>query len=327
MTRELPAGLPETTNGTVLTVGTFDGVHRGHALVLERTAAAARRAGLPSVAVTFDPHPLDVVNPSAAPPLLTLWTEKLEVLGQTPIDYVGVVPFTPELSRLTPEEFVDRILIGRFRMRELLIGYDHGFGRGRAGDVESLKVIGQKRGFAVEIVEAVLGSDGSPISSTSVRRAIAHGDLPRALEGLGRRYSFTGVVQSGERRGRLLGFPTLNLLSGSSRKLLPPHGVYAVRAEARSGMFGGMMNLGPRPTFGDSEIGLEVHLFGAAGDWYGQSVRVEFVTRLRDTMKFSGPEELVAQLKTDAENAHRALTALVPAANVKGSGTNTSSLL
>jgi len=306
--RELRAGLPATDGGAVVTVGTFDGVHRGHALVLERTAAAARRAGMPSLAVTFDPHPLDIVNPSAAPPLLTLWDEKLEALGQSPIDYVGVVPFTVELSRLTPEQFVDQVLIERFGMRELWIGYDHGFGRGRAGDVESLKVIGGKRGFAVEVVDPVLGSDGTPISSTAVRRAIAHGDLARALEGLGRRYSFSGAVRSGEQRGRLLGFPTLNLALGSGRKLLPPHGVYAVRAEGRGGMFGGMMNLGPRPTFGETEVGLEVHLFGAGGDWYGQTVRVEFVSRLRDTMKFSGPEQLVSQLKADAEDARRALT-------------------
>jgi riboflavin kinase/FMN adenylyltransferase len=325
--REVRAGLPEIEQGAVVTVGTFDGVHRGHALVLERTAAAARRAGMPSLAVTFDPHPLDVVNPSAAPPLLTLWDEKLEALGQSPIDYVGVVPFTPELSRLTPEAFVDQVLIERFRMRELWIGYDHGFGRGRAGDVESLKVIGGKRGFGVEVVEPVLGSDGAPISSTAVRRAIAHGDLARALEGLGRRYSFSGTVTSGEQRGRLLGFPTLNLGTAPGRKLLPPHGVYAVRAEGRGASFGGMMNLGPRPTFGDTEVSLEVHLFGATGNWYGQKVRVEFVSRLRDTMRFSGPEELVSQLRTDAANARRALLSLVPAANVNDSGTNTSSLL
>ena len=319
--------LPAIHDGAVVTVGTFDGVHRGHALVLERTAADAARLGMPGLAVTFDPHPLDVVNPSAAPPLLTLWEEKLEALGQSPIDYVGVVPFTAELSRLSPEEFVDQVLIGRFRMRELWIGYDHGFGRGRAGDVESLRMIGRKRGFAVEVVDPVLGSDGSPISSTAVRRAVAHGDLARALEGLGRRYSFSGTVRAGDQRGRLLGFPTLNVALASPRKLLPPHGVYAVRAEGRGRAFGGMMNLGPRPTFGDAEIGLEVHLFGATGDWYRQQVRVEFVSRLRDTMKFANPEELVSQLQTDAENARRALRSLIPAANVNDSGTNTSSLL
>jgi riboflavin kinase / FMN adenylyltransferase len=144
---------------------------------------------------------------------------------------------------------------------------------------------------------------------------------------LGRRYSFSGSVRSGEQRGRLLGFPTLNIALPLGRKLLPPHGVYAVRAEGRGAAFGGMMNLGPRPTFGDTEVSLEVHLFGASGDWYGQKVRVEFVSRLRDTMKFGGPEELVSQLRIDAENARRALHSLVPAANVNDSGTNTSSLL
>lgn len=323
--RDVPA-FPGLVRGAVVTVGTFDGMHRGHALVLERTADRARRSGLASVAVTFDPHPLDVVNPSAAPPLLTLWEEKLEQLAQTAVDYVAVVPFTAELATLSAEEFVTRVLIGAYDMKELLIGHDHGFGRGRAGDVESLRLLGRQRGFPVEVVPAVLGSDDAPISSTGIRRAIAHGDFARAMDGLGRRYAFSGVVVTGEKRGRLLGFPTLNLELSSRRKLLPPHGVYAVHIQGAAGAFGGMMNLGPRPTFGDERISLEVHAFDAAGDWYGGRVRVEFVARLRDTMKFAGPEELVAQLKRDAEHARSALTALVPAAKLKGSGTNTSSL-
>lgn len=317
--------LPRAAAGTVVTCGTFDGMHRGHVLVLERTAQRARAAGLVSVALTFDPHPLDVVNPSAAPPLLTLWDEKLEVLAQSVVDYVVVLPFTQELSALSPDEFVERVLVGGLGMKELLIGHDHGFGRGRAGDAESLRMIGRRRGFPVDVVDAVVGTDGAPISSTIIRRAIAHGDLARASDGLGRRYSFGGRVTQGEHRGRLLGFPTLNLEVASRRKLLPPNGVYAVRVEGRNASFGGMMNLGPRPTFGDERVSLEVHLFEASGDWYGSSVRVEFVTRLRDTVKFSGPEELVAQLRRDAQHARSALTALGPAANVRGSGTNTSS--
>jgi riboflavin kinase/FMN adenylyltransferase len=322
----LQASLPYARRGAVLTCGTFDGVHRGHALVLERTAERARQSGFASVALTFDPHPLDVVNPSAAPPLLSLWDEKLEALAQTSIDYAAVVPFTSELAAYTAEEFVERVLIDAFGMRELLIGHDHGFGRGRAGDVESLRMMGRRRGFPVEVVSAVLGSDGAPISSTGIRRAVAHGDLARASDGLGRRYAFSGRVTSGEGRGRLLGFPTLNLELPSRRKLLPPHGVYAVHVEGADAAFGGMMNLGPRPTFGDATITLEVHLFDAAGDWYGRTVRVEFVSRLRDTMKFSGPDELVAQLGRDADQARAALTALVRPASLKGSGTNTSTL-
>ena len=318
---------PDARHGTVVTCGTFDGVHRGHALVLEETAAAAKRAELASVALTFDPHPLDVVNPSAAPPLLTLWDEKLEALAQSSVDYAVVLPFTPALSALTPDEFVVRVLIERLGMRELIIGHDHGIGRGRAGDVESLRMIGRKRSFPVDVVGAVLGSDGTPVSSTAVRRAIAHGDLARASDGLGRRYSFAGRVTAGEGRGKLLGFPTLNLELATRRKLLPPHGVYAVTVQGRERAFGGMMNLGPRPTFGDERVGLEVHVFEASGDWYGKNVKVEFVSRLRDTIQFPGVDALVSQLHRDAENARRALTGLVPAANVKGSGTNTSSLL
>ena len=318
--------LPGAARGAVVTVGTFDGMHRGHTLVLERTAECAKQAELASIAVTFDPHPLDIVNPSAAPPLLTLWNEKLAMLAQTAIDYVGVVPFTPDLAAYSPEEFVERVLIARFEMKQLLIGHDHGFGRGRAGDVESLRVIGKRRGFPVEVVDAVVGADGSPISSTGIRRAIAHGDLIRAADGLGRMYGFTSIVISGEGRGARLGFPTLNLEIGSRRKLLPPHGVYTVRVEGRTAAYGGMMNLGPRPTFGDERVSLEVHLFDASGDWYGREVNVEFVSRLRDTMKFASAAELAAQLKVDAKNARVALTALVPSAKLNGSSTNTSSL-
>src|SRR5688572_9208865 len=183
LVREGSLALPRGQKGTVLTCGTFDGMHRGHMLVLERTAERARQSGLASVALTFDPHPLDVVNPSAAPPLLTLWDEKLEALAQSSIDYVAVVPFTPELAAYTAEQFVELVLLDGFDMRELLIGHDHGFGRGRAGDVESLRMIGKRRGFPVEVVSAMLGSDGAPISSTAIRRAIAHGDLARASDG------------------------------------------------------------------------------------------------------------------------------------------------
>jgi len=310
--------------GSVVTVGTFDGVHRGHHLVLERTADAARDDERVSVALTFDPHPLDVVNPSAAPPLLTLHEEKLELLAQTTMDYIAVIPFTSELAAKSPEEFVTDVLIKRFNMRALYVGHDHGFGRGRAGDVESLRTIGSRLGFPVTAIDAVRGSDGTPISSTGIRRALAHGDLARAMDGLGRRYSFAGRVGRGAGRGMDLGFPTLNVELSSRRKLLPPHGVYAVLVTSASRTYGGMMNLGPRPTFGDEREGLEVHAFDATGDWYGAPIKVEFVARLRDTVRFSGPDALVAQLREDEKNARSALTELMRTANVKGSGTNTS---
>lgn len=300
-------GLPPEVRGTVCTVGTFDGVHRGHQLVLERLAARARLRGLPAVLVTFEPHPLEVVNPAAAPPLLTLGDEKSEVLAESPLDYVVVLPFTAALARYEAADFVDHVLMARLGVRELLIGYDHGFGRGRSGDAEVLKELGSARGFDVAVVEAVQGTDNRPISSTTIRRAIAGGDLPRAADGLGRAYSIGGVVQRGDQRGRSLGFPTLNLGAPSRRKLLPPAAVYAVRVQTPLGTFGGMMNLGPRPTFGDALSTLEVHCFDFTGDLYGARVRVDLIARLRETRQFDGPEALRAQLAQDAVSARAAL--------------------
>lgn len=310
--------LPPDVEGTVLTVGTFDGVHRGHQDVLARLAQRARAAGLRSLLVTFDPHPLEVVNPDAAPHLLTPGRERLAALAESGLDYVAVVPFTRTLASYEAAQFVDLVLRDRLRMRELLIGHDHGFGRGRAGGVPVLQALGAVRGFAVEVVEPVSAGDGHPVSSTAIRRAVAGGDLQRAAQALGRPYGATGRVVHGEQRGRLLGYPTINVELPSSRKLLPPEGVYAVRVQGRPGAFGGMLNLGPRPTFGDTARSLEAHLFDAGGDWYGEAVQVEFVARLRDTRRFDGVEALVAQLGRDAQQARRALASGAPAGAARG---------
>lgn len=301
------SGLPPDAPGTVVTVGTFDGVHRGHRDVLARIARRGEVTGLRTVAVTFDPHPLAVVNPTAAPPLLTVGEEKLEVIAESGVDYLAILPFTRALQRYDAAQFVDEVLRRRFRMRELVIGYDHGFGRGRTGDVDVLRRLGETRGFTVEVVDAV-SEDGHPISSTLVRRAVAGGDLERARRALGRAYSLSGRVRSGEGRGRLLGFPTINLGAPSPRKLLPPEGVYAVRVQTPRGAFGGMMNMGPRPTFGDAATTLEVHLFDARVTLDDAAVRVDFVARLRDTQRFPSAEALVAQLREDEAAARRALT-------------------
>ena len=311
------SGLPPTTKGTVLTVGTFDGVHRGHQRVLECIARRGNELGLSSVLVTFDPHPLEVVRKEAAPPLLTLAPEKLEVIAESGINYLAIVPFTKKLQRYDAAAFVDQVLRQRFHVRHLVIGHDHGFGRGRAGDVEVLRRLGETRGFTVEVVPAVQDAAGVAISSTSIRQAIGAGDLERAARLLGRAYSVTGRVQGGDRRGRLLGFPTINLGTPSPRKLLPPAGVYAVRAQTHLGPFNGMMNLGARPTFGDETIAIEVHLFDAEGDFYDRAVRIDIVARLRDTRKFDGVDALVAQLREDERQARRALTQPLSSHNVK----------
>jgi riboflavin kinase/FMN adenylyltransferase len=300
------APLPRLPNGSTVTVGSFDGVHLGHQAVLQEIDRRARAAGRASVLVTFDPHPLEVVNPDAAPPLLTTGPERLEILAQSPLDYVLILRFDRQLAGLPPESFVRDILLERCGVRELVIGHDHGFGRGRSGDVETLRRLGAREGFEVDVVDPV-DFGGQHISSSRIRRAVAGGDLVTARAMLGRPYGVVGRVGEGERRGRLLGVPTINLTELSPRKLLPPDGVYAVAVEWRGGRLGGMMNQGPRPTFQDGRRTLEVHLFDFEGDLYNEWVRVEWVDRLRDIERFSSVEQLQQQLERDRTSAVAAL--------------------
>jgi riboflavin kinase/FMN adenylyltransferase len=301
-------GLPQLARGCVATVGTFDGVHSGHRDILRRVEERAAAAGLPAALVTFRPHPLEVVNPTAAPMLLTPHDEQLDALVDSGPLVVIVLPFTVTLARYSAESFVNTLLLDRYHMRELVIGYDHGLGRGRQGDVTVLAELGKRHRFGVDVVPPTVDELGVPISSSSIRTSLAHGDLDRVRRSLGRPYSFRGVVIPGQHRGRDLGYPTLNIELASTRKLLPPEGVYAVRARTARGSFDGMMNLGGRPTFGEGARALEVHLFDASGDWYGEGVAVEFIRRLRDTTRFQSVEALVEQLGRDAEHARLALT-------------------
>jgi riboflavin kinase/FMN adenylyltransferase len=307
------------STGTIVTVGTFDGVHRGHLAVLSTLLREADRTGLEPLLVSFEPHPLEVLKPAEAPRLLSPGEERLEALATAGVRRVALLPFTPTLARYTAEDFVDRVLRPAYDMRRLLIGYDHGFGRGRSGDVDTLRRLGESRGFAVDVVPPVIGSAGQAISSSAIRRAITAGDLDSAAEWLGRRYTVAGRVVSGHRRGRLIGYPTLNVEPPSPRKLVPPFGVYAVVVDTLRGRFGGMMNLGPRPTFEDQSMSIEVHLFDADADFYGQRVRVEFVERLRETMRFPSVDALVAQLGRDERAARGALTEVIHSRTVKGS--------
>jgi riboflavin kinase/FMN adenylyltransferase len=296
------SGLPPLSGGSTVTVGSFDGVHLGHQAVLREIAARAGAAGRASVLVTFEPHPLEVVNPQAAPPLLTTGPERREMLAQTPLDYALFLRFDRQLAGYSPEEFVTRVLLDRCGTRELVIGHDHGFGRGRSGDVETLRRLGAVYGFEVDVVGAVDFGD-QHVSSSRIRRAVAGGDLATAARMLGRPYQVSGLVGHGERRGRLLGVPTINLTGVPPQKLLPPDGVYAVRVEWRGGRAGGMMNQGPRPTVQDSRRSLEAHLFDFDGDLYGEWVRVEWIERLRDVERFASLEALQQQLQRDRARA------------------------
>lgn len=296
------------TKGTVVTVGSFDGVHLGHRAVLQEIARRARATDRTAVLVTFDPHPLVVVNPAAAPPLLTTGAERREILATTELNWVVFLHFTPGLAEMAPERFVQDILRDRYGMRELVIGPDHGFGKGRRGDVELLRALGREMGFTVDVVDPVSRDGaGGAVSSTRIRRAIMGGDLAGAARMLGRPYQVSGRVGRGAGRGRTIGVPTINLADLSPRKLLPPDGVYAVRVEWKGGVAGGMMNQGPRPTFGEPGRVLEVHLFDFERDLYDEWVRVEWVRRLRPTRTFGSMEELRRQLADDREQAVAAL--------------------
>lgn len=300
-------GIP-LDRGTVITVGTFDGVHRGHWAVLQEIQARARASGRRSVLVTFHPHPLQIVRPQDAPPLLTTPVEKKEILAESGLDYAVFLTFTPALAAYEPRRFVEEILVGRLGVEELVIGYDHGFGRGRSGDADTLRAIGTELGFAVDVVGPVQAGE-APISSSRIRGWVAEGDMPRARSGLGRPYSIRGVVVKGDGRGRQLGFPTANLAGFPPDKLLPPPGVYAVRGVTRSGTYGGALHLGPRPTFQGAPPTVELHLLDFGGDIYGEEVRVDFVRRLRPVRPFDSASALVDQLRADVDEARQALGA------------------
>lgn len=294
----LPPGLPDDGRGSVVTVGTFDGVHRGHRAVLGKIVERASETGRRAVLVTFDPHPLRIVRPEIAPRLLTTPTEKKEILAETGLDYAVFLKFTPVLSRYSPRRFVEEVLLARVRVEQLVIGYDHGFGRGRAGDAELLREIGAELGFEVDVVDSVeMGSD--PVSSTRIRRAVAEGDLSSARRGLGRPYSLRGFVVRGDGRGTGLGFPTANLKIESTDKLLPPAGVYAVRVVLRTGEFAGALHLGPRPTFQGSPPSIEVHLIEFSGNLYGEEMRVDLIECIRPIESFESVAELVRRIARD----------------------------
>ncbi|HWV58854.1 MAG TPA: bifunctional riboflavin kinase/FAD synthetase [Longimicrobiales bacterium] len=302
--------LPPYPNGTVVTVGAFDGVHRGHWAVLQRVRAHALESGRRSVLVTFDPHPLRVVRPEAAQPLLTTLREKKEILAESGLGIAVILAFTPELSQYSPERFVDEVLIGRLGMAQLVIGFDHGLGRGRSGDPETLRRLGALRGFDVEVVPATQ-VDGDIVSSSSVRRALMAGDVERAAAGLGRPYSLRGRVIRGDGRGRELGFPTANIHVAEPDKLIPHAGIYAVRVAIRGdhrvppqapARFG-VLHLGPRPVFPGATPTIEVHVLDFDGDLYGREVHVEFCSRIRDVEAFSGVSELVRAIERDCATA------------------------
>ncbi|MFN2383697.1 MAG: riboflavin biosynthesis protein RibF [Gemmatimonadota bacterium] len=304
---------------TTLTVGTFDGLHLGHQQVLAEIASRARRAGRTSALVTFEPHPLQVIAPERAPGLLTTRAERRLLWPLFGLDAVVVLPFTAALRELSAEAFVRQILVAQLDVAELVMGSDHGFGRDRRGDAGMLRALGAALGFDVTVVAPVL-DDGAGVSSTRIREAVSRADLHTAGRALGRPYAVLGEVVPGAGRGRAIGFPTANVRVDDPSKCLPPIGVYAVRAEVDGVLHDGMAHFGPRPTFGEPDRALEVHLF----EWpdeplYGVALRVELISRLRATRRFKDAEDLARQLGEDRSATRAALSGgALPAALTTG---------
>lgn len=302
-----PLHLPQ---GSVLTVGSFDGVHLGHQALLREVRRRAAAAGAAPVVVTFEPHPASVLAPQRAPRRLTLEVERKEILAELGAAHLLVLRFDPAMAAQSAEQFVRDVLLARYGMRELVIGVNHRFGRGGDGDSRTLPELGRKLGFAVSVVPAVVDECGELISSTRIRTALSTGELAPVAGWLGRPYRFSGRVVRGAGRGRTIGVPTINLEGPPPDKALPPDGVYAARVEWGGGTAGAMLNQGPRPTVGDARRFVEAHLFGIDEDLYGRMVRIEWVERLRDIQRFASLDALRVQLGRDQERALQVLRRL-----------------
>lgn len=305
----LDAVIPD--DEAVVTVGTFDGVHQGHQAILHYLLKRARARNGVSTVVSFDPHPREVVHGETVP-LLTTIEERAELLEAHGLDRFVVIPFTNAFARLSPEAYVEEVLLERVGLKEIVVGYDHRFGRDREGDRALLERLGTAYGFTVDVIPP-REVDHDVVSSSTIRTLLAEeGDVRRATEMLGHPYALRGTVERGEGRGHALGYPTANLAMQDARKLLPKIGVYATRVQIDGAgpSYGGMMNIGRRPTFEGMNVTVEVHLLGFEGTLYGETLRVEFLQRLRDERKFDSPDALVAQLSRDEKHCRKILDAM-----------------
>lgn len=290
----------------VATIGFFDGVHGGHRFLIRQVREAAALRGLASAVITFPEHPRAVMHPDFHPELLSTCNEKLELLAQTGIDRCVLLDFTPELAALSARQFME-MLHGQYAIRALVIGYDHRFGHGRSEGFDDYVRYGNELGMEVLPAEAyhLPASDCPlPVCSSSVRRLLREGDVASAARYLGYPYFLNGIVVGGFRMGRRIGYPTANLQVNDECKVIPARGVYAVRVEVDGCIYGGMLNIGCRPTFDNgANATIEAHIFDFKSDIYNHSLRLFFVQRIRSERKFASVEELVAQLHQDAEIA------------------------
>ena len=289
-----------------MTMGTFDGVHRGHQALLKPLIAGARKAGAASVLVTYEPHPRCVLDPDHCPANLTTLEEKTWLLDQLGLDHMVVIPFTPQVAAMSPAAFMQRLLRG-IQVRHMVIGENHRFGHRQRGDSGLLRRLGTRHGFTVAVAPT-LTRGREAISSSRIRRLVLLGQVRAAAQLLGRDYVIRSTVEHGLKRGRDLGFPTANLRI-SPNKLLPATGIYAVRVDVEDRTYAGALSVGFRPTFGSNSLTVEVFILDFDGDLYGSELCVQFIRRLRGERRFASAEALIAQMQRDVEQARESLAA------------------
>jgi riboflavin kinase/FMN adenylyltransferase len=294
------AHLPDNVRSGAVAIGNFDGVHRGHAKIVERLLTKARQAGGPAIVFTFDPHPVMLLRPQQAPPPLTWTDRKAELLAELGVDTTIAYPTNEELLRLAPDEFFEQIVRRGLAAKAIVEGTNFFFGHNRAGNIDVLCKLCEPPGIALEVVEPLI-VDGEPVSSSRVRRLIAVGQVDEANRLLTHPYRIRGMVRHGAARGAKIGFPTANVDAVDT--LLPGQGVYAGRSKAGGEVWPAAINVGPNPTFGEQAIKVEVHLIGFHDSLYGQPLEVDFLARLRDIVQFKGVEELKSQLARDVASA------------------------
>ena len=300
---ELVHGLLPAINAraTILTIGAFDGVHRGHRHLIDSAVRRARELGCQSAVLTFDPHPDLVIHPERDRLYLTSLEERTELIGQLGADLLIIMPFTRETMGLTAQDFMSRVCAA-VALRELWVGWDFALGRKREGDLARLRQLGQQLGYTVHPVNPFALADGTPISSTRIRSALAVGDLDTAAMLLGRPFAVQGPVSKGDQRGRTIGFPTANI-AVDQLHVLPADGVYVCDAEVGGQRYGAVANIGVRPTFDGTQRKVEAYLLDFVDDIYGETLRLTLHQRLRAEMKFDGIAALVAQITSDVAAA------------------------
>jgi riboflavin kinase/FMN adenylyltransferase len=295
---------PNSLPSPIMTIGNFDGVHRGHQVIFRTLHQRAREVGGTSIVLTFDPHPLKVLAPERCPLLITATARKLSIMGGCKLDVVVCLPFTQALADLTPVAFVEDVLVGIIGIREIYVGYNFAFGKGRQGSIALLRELGQRHGFHVHSIEPIT-IEGRVVSSSMIRQWIQQGCVDEAALFLGRLYSIAGTVVEGFQKGRELGFPTANVRA--TDELIPGRGVYAVMVDWREQRYEGVANIGFNPTFGRTQLSVEIHLFNFSQQLYGEAVEVSFVKKIRDERTFPSAADLVKQIGQDVETAHTLL--------------------